>query len=181
MEEILKSLEQLKKISLSDKDLIKKLDGDTKIVLYRDLDKFDNIDELLYPHGNCVILFEAKAHYGHWVCLFKRGNTIEFFNSYSGYPDDSLLKIDKNYRKISNQMEPALSRLMLDSGYDLEYNDQVLQKLDININTCGRHVITRLLFSQYDDKEYKEILNLIKDYFKIDYDDIVTLITEYLI
>ena len=99
MEKILKKYED---IALSDKDVTDLLDNKVKIELYPNLIKYDNLNQLLGKYGSCILLFEARPKYGHWVLIFKLDkNTIEFFNPYGGYPDDSLLFIDKPILKIA--------------------------------------------------------------------------------
>lgn len=132
--------------ALSDAEVLKLIDGKANMVMYRNLHKFNDIDEILGPHGACILLFEAKPNYGHWCCLFKLdNNTIEFFNPYGGYPDDSLDFISDKFKKQSNQDQPYLSQLMLDSPYDLTYNEFPFQKVGKNIKSCGRWCAVRLI------------------------------------
>jgi len=183
------NLDYYKSIPVTDSYIKKKLGGKCNIILYRNLHKYTNIDQLFggtylggpTPYRCCIILFESKEGYGHWVCLFKRDNIISFFDSYVGYPDDSLPKIDKNFRKISNQMEPILSKLMLGSNYKLEYNSTPLQEKNKKISTCGRWCILRILYWFLDEKEFNELINSYKNNVLKTSDDVVTYIVEFLI
>lgn len=174
-------IEHYKSIPLSDSYVRKKLNNMCNIVLYRDLHKYRTIDQLFGPYRCCVLLFESKEGFGHWVCLFKRDDTISFFDSYSGYPDDSLPKIDKNFRKISNQMEPILSKMMMNSGYKLEYSSTPLQEKNKKINTCGRWCILRILYWFLDEKEFNKLIDSYKNDKLETPDDVVTYITEFLL
>jgi hypothetical protein len=77
--------DSLKRIPLSDADILNRLRGRTNIVMYRDLYRYRNIEELLI-NDSAVILYEKQPKNGHWVCriryLFNGEPTIEFFDSY---------------------------------------------------------------------------------------------------
>lgn len=169
-------------IPLSNKDIKRLLDNSVKIELYPNLHKYDNIDDLLGPYGACVLLFEAQPKYGHWCCIFKvNENLIEFFNPYGtvadGWPDDSLNHIPKEFRRISNQMIPKLSLLMLDSPYELSYNEYQFQQHNPKIKTCGRHCVVRLDNRDKELPEYVNYLNALCDRYDVNYDQMVTLLT----
>jgi hypothetical protein len=173
-----KILDKYEDVALSNNDILKKLRNRANIALYPDLYKYRNIDDLLGPYGAVVLLFESEPKYGHWVCIFKRdSNTIEFFNPYGGYPDDSLLQINKEFRKQSGQIYPILSILLLESPYYLTYNEFQFQKHGMNVKTCGRHCIVRLLFRNLDLYDYHDMLDKIKNEYELSYDEIVTLLT----
>ena len=145
---------------LSGSDILKFLKGRTNIVLYSDLINAESIDELLYPYGSCVILYEEIPSVGHWVAITKNGDAIEFFDSYGGYPDDMLVKYDKDIRLQLNEDYPYLSQLMLDSPYELHYNQYKLQGKGGNIATCGRWAMARILYKDTPlDVFVKKFLN----------------------
>jgi hypothetical protein len=171
-------IKKYENVALSNIDILKLLDHKANIILYPDLHKYKNIDEILEPYGACVLLFEAVPQYGHWVCLFKVNNdTLEFFNPYGGYPDDSLLSINKYFRKISKQDKPKLSLLMLNSPYKLTYNEFPFQKKHKNVKTCGRHCVFRLLNRFLNLYQYLDFLNFLSKKWNLDYDAIVTILT----
>src|ERR1700752_4623163 len=96
-------------IALSNHDIMSLLHDKVNIVLYPDLHKYQNIDQLLDPYDCCIILYEAKSKpspYGHWCALIKRDNMIEFFNPYGGLPDASLNLINPVFRVESYQLLP---------------------------------------------------------------------------
>ncbi|SRR6266568_482033 len=173
-----KILKQYEKIALSDKHIFNILDGKNKLVLYPDLINYKNIDQVLGKHGICVLLFEAKKNYGHWCCLWKLdSNTVSFFNSYGGYPDDSLKYIPEHFARISNQDYPYLSLLLDESPYDLTYNERKYQAKGSNIKTCGRHCAVRLICRHMTDDEYYKFISYFCKKYKIDADEFVTLLT----
>jgi hypothetical protein len=173
-----KVLKQYEDIALSNHDVYNLLGGKVNIVLYPDLHNYNTLDQILGPFGACVLLFEAKPKYGHWVCIFKLNPTeVEFFNPYGGFPDDSLLSINKMYRKKSGQEKPLLSELLINSPYRLTYNEFAFQSKSPDVRTCGRHCVVRLLKRDLELYKYVEFLNKLCKLWKTDYDGVVTYLT----
>lgn len=175
-------MNKYKDIALSNNDIEKKLkmfNINCQIVPYNELYKYKSIDELLYPSDSVIILYMWKPFYGHWCCLTKRHNNVEFFNSYGGYVDYPILNnIDNKFRLESNQDYPYLTNLLLLSPYNLHYNEFQFQKKKSNIKTCGRHSLMRVLLKNFDIYEYKKILDIVKKKYMLkDYDDVVTFLT----
>lgn len=169
------NIKKQKNISLSSDDIYDALDGKIRIIDYSYLAKVNHIDEILEPYDACVILYMTRKNYGHWTCVFKRGNLIEHFDSYGLMVDDELnFDMDPYFRKISNQDYPHLSFLLYNSNYDLSFNEHQFQKKLKNIQTCGRHVIVRLWFRHLPLEEYKSFF----DNQKYDPDTIVTFLTK---
>lgn len=149
-------LEQLEMISLSNIEVMKLVNNKSNIIKYSYLLNINNIDEILEPYGACIILFLTGENYGHWTCIFKiNNNTLEFFDPYGIYPDHELnFKMDKYFRKINNQDYPHLTFLLLDSGYNISFNEIQFQDKKKNIATCGRHVSLRLILRDLSLYEY---------------------------
>jgi hypothetical protein len=174
-------LKEYENIALSDKQVLKLINGRANLILYPDLHKYDNIDEILEPYGACILLFEAKPKYGHWCCIFKiNDKLLEFFNPYGGYPDDSLEYIPMHFRLISDQYYPYLSLLMYYSPYELSYNEHAFQKHGKNIKTCGRWCSIRLVFRNYSLEEFHNLIKNLEKEFGINGDEVVTLLTMYI-
>ena|ERR1700761_6813437 len=158
-----------KNAALSDKDVLKLVDGKANIILYPELHKYKYVDQILEPYGACFLLYEAKPRYGHWCCLLKThdniGPIIEFFDPYGssgsmdhpGYPDSQMSYIPENFRKISNQDIPHLSYLLLKSPYRLSYNQYPFQKFGKNIKSCGRWCALRIIFRNLTLDQFKEL------------------------
>lgn len=168
-------INKLKNYAFSGKDIITACDGHTKIILYSDIHKFKSIHQLLKPYDNAVILYLTKPNYGHWVLLMKKGNLIEFFDSYGFFIDDQLKFINPEFKKKSHQDFPYLSKLLLDSGYKIIYNPVRLQKTNNDISSCGRHVCLRLILKDLPLNDYIKMMK----YNKYDPDSLVTYLTAF--
>ena len=170
-------LNKYKKTALSNYDLLELVNGKANVVLYPDLYKFDSIDQLLDPYDACFLLFETKPSFGHWCALIKYDDTVEFFDSYSSYPDDTLDFIPDDFKDISNQNYPYLTRLLYLCPYNIEFNDNKYQKQDNNISTCGRHSACRILFKHLNIKQYNKMIRSLCKKNKCTPDDLVTILT----
>jgi hypothetical protein len=171
-----KAIKKYAKYSLSNSDIENLLDHKMNLILYPELAKFDNIDDVLGPYGACVILYLTRHNYGHWVCIFRRpGNKLEFFDSYGLMPDDELKFVSENIRRELKQDYPHLTWLLYNSGYKIEFNHHKFQKKGSDIATCGRWVVLRLLLR---DISLTQFINLFKGIKNPDY--IVTAVTQML-
>ena len=161
-------------VSLSDLDVMRLVKGKAKVLLYKDLAKYNTIDEALGKHGALYLLYEAKPMVGHWVTVFKRDdNTISYFCSYGTFPDQQLYWNNQYTRDYLGQNIPYLSYLLINSQYEkLEYNDFAFQKPGKDVATCGRWAAMRLLLRELTPEEF------IKAFRGVDGDYLVTLITE---
>lgn len=167
-------MEELLSKSLSNVEIYKLLNNKINIITYPELLNYNTLDEALGHYNAFVLLYETQQHNGHWTLIFKlNDNTIEHFDSYGIIPDDELSFIKYKYRIKSNQDLPYLSQLIYDSGYNVEYNEFALQKKIHDINTCGRHVVVRLIYKDHNIYEY---VNMLKNS-GVDPDIFVTLFT----
>ena len=107
-------------------------------------------------------------------------NTIEYFNSYGGIPDNSLEYINNNFAKKSNQDYPYLAKLMYDSPYNLSFNEYKFQGKKPNIKTCARHAALRILFKNIPLDNYYKLFKRTAKKFNISFDELVTLLTMYI-
>jgi hypothetical protein len=136
--------------SLSGSDIIKLVGYSINIVCYNELENYNNIFDLLGKNLCCVILYNYGGNnqnqYGHWCCVYlnydKKGKPrLIFFDSYGCEIDDE----DENFGYIKDffkqkeyTLYPFLSKLLLDSGMDIHYNNYQLQSFDDGVSTCGR-------------------------------------------
>lgn len=174
---------------LDDKE-IKKYLKNPKILKISELKKYNNIDELLPNEKDyTILLYESSKNVGHWVGLLKYNNTIEFFCSIAddGRPDSQLFWIDNSINENLGQFA-YLTRLLLNSDYDVIYNKLKFQKQSDNknnVNCCGRHCcfrIINLINHNMNLKQYQKYMKDLKKKSKNNYDELVThLINEFII
>lgn len=165
MERIYELLQDEVNEPTSDTDILKLVKGQANVIKVSDLDKYSGIDEILYPYDAAVLLWETKPNYGHWVALTKHDNLVEYFNSYGdlgkggdyGMPDSELHFINKEFSKESGQDKKLLTKYLIDSDYDVSYNDHRFQKLDPEVSTCGRWAALRILLKDIDLATFKEL------------------------
>lgn len=165
-----------KGVSLSDLDVLKLVNNKARVMLYKDLAKYQTLDEALGPHGAIFLLYESEPQYGHWTVIWRRNkDTINFFDSYGTFPDEQIWWNDKETQLKLGQSIPYLSYLLINSDYpNLEYNDYQYQKDGKDINTCGRFAALRLLLRDWSPEQFQKVFG------NKNADDLVTIITELL-
>lgn len=156
LREQLLDLAQLEAKPLSDTDLQNLMDGQCSIHLYRDIKNIKSVDKLLGPYNCAMILFEWEPGYGHWICLSKHGNLIEYFDPYGQFIDHWIEYVPKDFAKESNQDHSYLSKLLLKSKYDLSYNEYPFQSEKKGISTCGRWSVIRGILKDLPLNEFKD-------------------------
>lgn len=140
---------------LSDSEVLDICDNKASLVPYTELRNYDNIDEVLGPHGACIILYQTKEHFGHWCCMFKaKKNLISFFDPYGYKLDDELDFIPEHFREESGQNYPLLTYLIYNSPYKVEYNEHQFQEDKSDVSTCGRWCGFRLRYRKVPLKEF---------------------------
>jgi len=165
-------IERLKNIALSDKDVLKLVEGKARIMLYSDLYKCKTLDEALGKHGAMFLLYQVKPSYGHWCAVFKLDDkTVEFFDPYGLMMDSELNWIPKDFRKVSHQLYPHLTALFYYSPYNLTYNEHKFQHKGSGIKTCGRWSAMRIACRDWSLEKFTRIFK------NVDSDDLVTLLT----
>lgn len=129
--------------------------GDTKVIFYHDLIRFDSIEELLKPYGSVIILFLITGNFGHWVALIDQGETLEFFDPLGLFPDSELQFVQKAQLKRDLEgNEPLLTRLLNAQEKTLVFNDVQLQQDAKDVNTCGRWAGSRVLLKDIPLESY---------------------------
>jgi hypothetical protein len=126
----------------SGEDIARLCENKVVIRRCRDLANMRSIKEAMGKNRAMIILYETKEASGHWCAVFEAApGIIEFFDPYGIAPDGELDFIEKGYRRASGQGR-HLSRLLESagrSGYNMVvYNNEPLQKLARDMNTCGR-------------------------------------------
>ena len=152
--------------SLTNFDIYRILKNKCNIVEYSQLYNVKKLSDIMSYDLPLVILYRSSQQTAHWCCLFQHKNrSIEFHDSYG-------LIIDMEINKIHNINQPfydsyynngykKLSELIIKGNYnEIIYNQYHLQLNNKpNINTCGRHVCSRLIFKDLSLEEYIKIMN----------------------
>lgn len=174
-------LKPLKKYPLSDTDIQKVLEPDTKIITYPELYKYNHIDEIFDDKGRAIMLYLTENDTtGHWVGLIKKGNVIEMYDPYGFKPDTQPenLGASKAFNKEHGQLYPKFTQMVNNDGYRLIYNKVRSQPFEADVNTCGRHVLTRILLKNLSLNKYNKLLSSIKKNNNINPDDLITAFTQ---
>ena len=145
--------------SLTEDDIRKLLPG-IKIFAYPELHDYDHIDEVFDRKGRALMLYLTEnEHTGHWICMLKKGNEIEYFDPYGDYgPDEEAEWLPPSKLRELDQDEPRLSQLIKQSGYKVKKNPYAFQKDKMDINTCGRHCVTRLTLQNLPLDKYEKLV-----------------------
>lgn len=148
--------------SLTDGDIKRYFPG-IETLKYSDLKNYSDIDELLPNDKDFkIILIEQENNLGHWVCIMKHGNTIEYFNPYGIKVDNDKKWIGKIKNALLGQSQDMLSEMMERSPYKCIYSKKRFQKLRPEIQTCGRWCILRIICMKDLDMDIKEFKKFIK-------------------
>ena len=103
-------LVELTRKPLSDTDILKRLHGKTKVLVYSDFQEYDDLDSLLAPYGNVVFLLKMMPNYGHWMCIKRTGDRISFFDSYGEFPDKQKKHVPKGFlRRVGRATTSCVS------------------------------------------------------------------------
>lgn len=153
-------LGKIKDYPLSDADIRRILGKDIKIITYPDLANMRSIDEAFDGKGRCIMLYLTQSETsGHWVCMLRKADGIEFFDPYGEPPEKALHSITPEEREAYGEAEPYLTNLLKASGMKVIYNTYPFQKDKSNVNTCGRHSVVRCLYAPYTLKKYKAVMD----------------------
>jgi len=167
--------EQVEATPLGDDDL-RKYFPSAKVITYKELNDYNNLDELLPNEKSfAFLLLESSPNKGHWIALSRYGDEIEVFDSYGGAPDTQIKWNSSKTNKDLGQDGKPLSKLLKGSGKDIVYNPIKYQSNGNDINTCGRHCCYRIQNMKQGknlDSYYKHMEQL-KDNTGLDYDGIV--------
>jgi len=151
-----------------------------RILTYREMSHFPSLQALLpKPRDFVVLLYESSPNVGHWVCVMKYDGKYEYHDPYGNKPDAPLKWIDEATRQQLGAGTPVLSHMLAKVGG--VYNSTPYQKLTSKNNSCGRHVIHRILamLDGYDKDDYKTLMDHLRKELQTDYDGVVTMRIPY--
>ena len=161
-------------VPLSNNQIIKELGPPSEdVLLYKDLHKFDSIEQLFLEDNLRIILIESAPSRGHWVSLIKDGDTYIYFDSYGRDPDHWVQIFKGFYRTLLGESPAEFKRLSL--GRKLIWNKVKFQ--GPNSSTCGRWQIawTEFYNRGYSLPEFQRCMRLNKT---TSYDDLVLALVE---
>lgn len=151
---------------LSDGDLRKFLGPEGEPLKYSELKNY-NFDQLLPADGSYkVVLLEDRKDGGHWVCLLRKKNGAEYFNSFGKRFDDDLDPVPKMVKKILGETPHTIETLL--GGRPCNWNRTKLQ--NDNSQTCGRYVVSRV---QNKEKSNPGFVKWLKAQKTSSYDDLI--------
>jgi hypothetical protein len=150
-------IEEVAEYSLSDEDL-RNLLNTTRILPYPELKQFRTLDDAFDEEGRLIVLYLTSPQAGHWVCLWRGEDGIHYFDPYGKRPEEPKTWLTRQQNWDLNQSSNELSRLLKASGRPVYYNRVSYQSDDPDVNTCGRHVASRLILKDKTDKQYYDIV-----------------------
>lgn len=169
-------LEQLDTIPLSSDDFKSTIGVDANDVLkYSQLSQFKTIEELLPNNKDFKIIFlDWGSKIGHWTCIYKLKDKYEYYNSFGNKYDNDLNVLTKCKKMILGENVKEFTRLLgKNKCSHSAYRTQGKES-----NSCGRYVISRISFLQmgYNNDEYHDYLDSLREKYDIDYDLVVCLL-----
>lgn len=179
---------QLEEIPLTGDDLIimstKLGNSECKWIGYDELKNVRNIEELFRSGNNTIyILLQISGrdggNIGHWISLIKYNDPrISFdyahYDSY-GFSVDQELSITHE----SPLLFDLLKGLRIDEN---RVQHQAFKNKQFDVNTCGRHTVTRSVFYYMDNANYNKLIiqPILKDNNVKDPDVMVSILTGFL-
>ena len=157
MDELVK---QIYKVDLNLDEVQALTRGKAKIILYDNLTIDDNILSVIGPTNRAILLFptESGSVNGHYLCLiyYKDIKTLLHFDSY-GLDVTEELRYSSS-RHVKRNALGYLYNKLRGYGYKVLFNTYKYQQMVNGVNTCGRHVATRLRFHYLNNNEYAKLL-----------------------
>lgn len=162
--ELESQIADIKAYALSNDDINTILEPDTKIFTYPEFASMTSIDEAFDKLGRCVFLFlTTSSTSGHWVCMFKRKDMIEYFSSYGDKPEAERNWLSQEQLDDLGQDEPYLMNLLKQSRCRVFYSTHEYQSDRQDINSCGRWCVARLICKDISNQQF---YNLVKEQMK---------------
>jgi len=155
------SLDKVAEYALGDDDLRTLLGSNVKIITYPELGK-ESLQSLLGPGGHTILLFLTEsATHGHWLTVLGQdgGKKIEVFDSFGTPVDGDRVWLDQNKLSSLHETLPLLGNVLdaaRQQGIEVVHNTTKLQ--GDHADTCGRHVVVRLLNKALPIDQYVKAL-----------------------
>ena len=171
-------------IPLGDNEIREHLGAGIKILTYPELNNFKTLKQLLpKENSKVVLLYLTEASSGHWTCVSRHKNTVEFFCSYGSKLDEPLSWVTQQKRQELNIDYPKLTELFdNDTLFKKCYNPVDYQsEKDHSIATCGDFVILRLKHADLDLPHFYLLMTELKRKYKLDFDELAVALVKNLI
>jgi len=153
-------LSRVKARPLTDGEIRQVLGNNVSIMTNRELEEqVSDILDCFDDEGRFILLYTPQdPTSGHWVCLMLeviegRPYAIHYFDPYGEKPD---IPAD-----LGDQ-PPTLTELLEKSKLPVYYNTHQYQTERSDVATCGRWVITRLLYKDLDEDEFYDVVKRFK-------------------
>jgi hypothetical protein len=156
-------LSKVKAHPLSDGEIRKVLGNNISIMTNRELEEnVTDIMDCFDDEGRFIMLYTPNdPTSGHWVCLIltrTHGQSgepmrIHYFDPYGEQPDTAA--------DLGDQ-PPILTELLELSKLPVYYNTHQYQTERSDVATCGRWVITRLIYKDLDEDEFYDVVKKYK-------------------
>ncbi len=175
---------------MSNADITRVLQGydrdiSSKILLYPDLKRYNDLAELL-PRANdrVIILVEDAPHRGHWTTLIRQnGNKIIYFDSYGVIFDGEFKYVDIATQRRLGEADHRLTKLLatIDPNESIVWNHRKLQRDSPQINVCGRFCCYRVICAilGYTNKQFLEHLEELSKRHHLSYDELICLLVPF--
>lgn len=156
---------EIEEYPLGDDDIRQILGDNISILTYPELSKYNDIDDILDDQNRVVILFLTTDKYtGHWLCIHKDDNeAYHYFDPYGTGVENNKKWLSYDKLVELNQSKPLMMNILKKSHLTgiknkVYYNTYDFQDDKMGINTCGRHICTRLLYKDMDLNDYYDMI-----------------------
>lgn len=116
------------------------------------------------PQRMFVFLYRQNLNYGHWCTMFEHPKTGELyvFDSYGKKKPDEYILSGSYDIKALGQDAPYLLECFVNSNYDtIVWNDHRFQQNGLEIQTCGKWCVVRLVCSWLTIDEFNDCIEKI--------------------
>ena len=172
----LKEIHAKEKTPMGDDNIRKVLGSGTKILTYPQLANYKSLNQLLPKKDSyIVLLYLQEPTSGHWTCVSRHNDTVEFFCSYGSKVDEPLGWIPKETAEQLGVACGILTELFdNDKSFKKVYNHIDYQNdKDSSIATCGDYVCLRLLHKELDLNHFYLLMTQLKKKYKLsDFDEL---------
>lgn len=151
-------IQRIESLDLGGSEMTEMLKGHATVKMYKDL-AGATLGSFFSAAPAVALLFPvASANDGHWLGIWvdAKNRTVHHFDSYGFGPD----------AEIKFSQDPIVKQCLLQKfylqctqqGYQIKVSTGQFQQMNNKINTCGRHVITRLRLSYLPDPMYERLM-----------------------